>query len=312
MLDFYNDILAFVFLFSDAAKVGMNAQGLLKWADLLHDGVVIDGRGGIFNQNDMETAVWKELNELKIMPRLKALVRREGLDSYQEGVTIISYKIRILFAHLRIKFDGYTPASDDHDDGAETDGLKPIFQLIAAHLEANGVPKGAKRTMLNKPPPGMHPFPAFRYQPSMWTLTMRTIIHNRPTHQLTIQNTHQRLFRRFRGGGYFLGQGEGKGKLLPKESCPPTSPAPLPKKIKAEKPVTVPTPAKAAKPSTPEPAVNAIAYWTPTKAVQVSASSNETEPMKHEKGENGFLFAVFANGEKVETEVPNGLLRNDC
>ena len=77
-------------------KAGIDNQRLDACANLLSGLVAVDSRGGFFGQSDMESGLKYALQATGSLDRWKAL----GLD-----VATISYKIRVMLAHLRIKND---------------------------------------------------------------------------------------------------------------------------------------------------------------------------------------------------------------
>ena len=65
----------------------------------------IDQRGGHFTQKSMCSALRLALESESMIELFSAAVLSEGFSSVTEGLQLTSYKLRVMCAHVRQKYD---------------------------------------------------------------------------------------------------------------------------------------------------------------------------------------------------------------
>ena len=139
---------------SDDFKKGIDSEVLVSNADLLEKLVAIDSRGGFFAQQSMEAAVLMAINSasLRDLLQAKTLVLHKPLE---EVVALIAYKLRVMLAHVRTKWDSIVPGS------VPPSGFEGIFAILEQPQPAWSARKVRRTERLKRRP---HPFVHYREQ----------------------------------------------------------------------------------------------------------------------------------------------------
>ena len=85
-------------------KVGIDLDGLVANADLIHAALLVDERGAYFAQQDVLAAV-TTLNELKEYVAAFSDWCSQNDKTLEEGNKLQAYTVRVMLSHFRIKFD---------------------------------------------------------------------------------------------------------------------------------------------------------------------------------------------------------------
>ena len=101
-------------------KVGIETQKLLEWKPLLTALVRIDRRGGYFSQRTLATTLQTSLDNEHLADRFCANTLASG-RSHLEQYQVVTYKLRVMLSHIRLKFDG----------GVKDDRFKEIYDILA-------------------------------------------------------------------------------------------------------------------------------------------------------------------------------------
>ena len=126
-------------------------EELTKSSAVLESLIDLDRRGGHFAQQDMAAALALSIVAAK-MTDLLAAKAMEGNIPPQELVQLISYKLRVMCSHLRLKFDG---------GHAVPERLHNVVQRMRDPPQATSHRKRRRQQRLATRP---HPFPSFRKQ----------------------------------------------------------------------------------------------------------------------------------------------------
>ena len=138
---------------SDDFKVGLSSEHLQKYNNLLLALIKLDPRGGLFGHLVMTEAVAAAIrfSDLQQVLVAKALAVGRPVD---EVKSLIAYKLRVMLAHIRSKFDSQTP-------GSSLPGLEQVFEVLQSPARATHARKARRIERLGHRP---HPFVHFRTQ----------------------------------------------------------------------------------------------------------------------------------------------------
>lgn len=86
-------------------STGIDTVGLGNWRTLLDRFWALDPRGGYINQDMLADALHDELSVSPALEQAMAAIALRVGQSYSQHVSTTAYKIRVMLAHRRIKFD---------------------------------------------------------------------------------------------------------------------------------------------------------------------------------------------------------------
>ena len=136
-------------------KVHVNTNLLVHYSELACDFLELDPRGAHFGQLVMQDAVRKAISDADLQPKLLANTLALG-KPIEEVVAIIAYKLRVLLAHYRLKYDSHTPGLP------APSGLENVFDRMQAPSHYQPSSKRARRMERLSTRP--HPFVHFRQE----------------------------------------------------------------------------------------------------------------------------------------------------
>ena len=130
-------------------KTGLCAEELSRHANLLYRIVEVGRRGALFSQSTMLDAVTRVVSDAQLD---HALIRNtlglgKGMD---EVLNLISYKLRVMCAHVRNKFDAHVPGAD------ATPELQRIFARLQMHGERQSEKSRRQERLSQRPNPFKH------------------------------------------------------------------------------------------------------------------------------------------------------------
>ena len=127
----------------------VDTQALQNNADVLLPLVTIDPRCGKFAQSDVSAVLGQ------LLKQKEAVVMENAADPskpFQHNIDMMSYMLRVMLAHIMIKFDGQR-----HCDDSDAGSLVPIFKCIklAKPVDVGGRLMRKRQRIGNRP----NPFP---------------------------------------------------------------------------------------------------------------------------------------------------------
>ncbi|CAK0880650.1 unnamed protein product [Prorocentrum cordatum] len=127
-------------------KIGVCTDHLAKkYNGLLSDLVDIDPRGAYFRQSDLQKAMMVSVLKDEHREVFKAMCAFRKWDDLNVGTVKVSYMIRVMASHLRLKFDQYTSLKNKTDARAHPAPLVAIYEKIKPDSPA----PTAKKNILN-------------------------------------------------------------------------------------------------------------------------------------------------------------------
>ena len=136
-------------------KVHVHTNLLVHYSELACDFLEMDPRGAHSGQLVMQDAVRKAIWDADLQPKLLSNTVALG-KPIEEVVAIIAYKLRVLLAHYRLKYDSHTPGLP------APSGLENVFDRMQAPSHYQPSSKRARRMERLSSRP--HPFVHFRQE----------------------------------------------------------------------------------------------------------------------------------------------------